>query len=81
MSRTKFKSQWRQDRTFRNQSQRWNGLSTKKFFKRQANRKVRYYKHNLSNGKYYQKLYNPYNLCDYKWYVDRYEDSPKYFSK
>lgn len=43
--------------------------STKKFGKRYANKKVRRYKGVIQNGKWYRKIYNSWDICDYKWYV------------
>ncbi|MFW6047250.1 MAG: hypothetical protein ACOCP4_05640 [Candidatus Woesearchaeota archaeon] len=40
---------------------------TPKFFKRKANKKVRKFKGELPEGKVYRKLYNPYDICDWKF--------------
>ena len=40
-----------------------------KWAKNQANRKVRRYKKDLVNGKAYKKLYDPWNICDWKFLV------------
>ena len=42
----------------------WCDSST--FGKRQANKRVRHYKGDLSNGKSFKKLYCSYDICDYK---------------
>lgn len=36
------------------------------FAKRQANKKVRRYAGDLSDGKGYRKLYDPWDICDWK---------------
>lgn len=53
----------------------WNHST--KFRKQQANKKVRRYKHALSNGKMYRRLTNPYDIYDivfrnsiYEWRAD-----------
>lgn len=38
-----------------------------KWGKRQANKKVRRYKGEITNGKGYKKLYESWNICDYHW--------------
>jgi hypothetical protein len=35
--------------------------------KREANRKVRRFHGDVSDGKWYRKLYNPYNIKDFWW--------------
>ena len=47
------------------------------YSKNQANRKVRRYKRKIKDGKSYRKLYNSYNICDYKFYWDK----PKSYRK
>ncbi|MBE1444768.1 hypothetical protein [Paenibacillus sp. OAS669] len=36
--------------------------------KRQANKAVRRYTNDLPNGKGYRKVYNPWNICDYRFF-------------
>ena len=38
-----------------------------KWGKRQANRKFRHTLDNVSNGKYYRKVYSSWDICDYKF--------------
>ena len=45
----------------------WSGDSGP-WWKRQANKKVRRYKKDLSNGKDYKKLYCSWDICDYGSY-------------
>lgn len=47
-----------------------------KFAKRQASRKVRYYKGYIPDGSHYKKLYCSWNIFDYKWFV--YENEEPY---
>lgn len=42
--------------------------------KRQANRKVRRYSRGISNGMSYKKLYEQYDICDWKWFGNLQED-------
>ena len=37
------------------------------FFKRYANKVVRQFKGELANGKAYRRLYNSWDICDYKF--------------
>lgn len=48
--------------------------------KRYANRKVRRTQ-DTYNGKLYIKLYNQYNICDWKWYIPPSEFTYKYRNK
>ena len=41
--------------------------SNKKFGKKCANRRVRYYKGDLANGKSYIKLFEQWDICDFGW--------------
>jgi hypothetical protein len=43
------------------------------YAKRQAAKAVRRYKGELSNGKEYRKLYNPWNICDWKFLQNPYD--------
>lgn len=45
----------------------YKGSKRRQWCKRQANRVVRR-SEDVSDGKSYRKFYNPYNICDYKWY-------------
>jgi len=38
--------------------------------KRQANKVVRKYL-DIIGGKFYRKLFDPWNICDWKWYPDK----------
>lgn len=40
---------------------------TPSFFKQQANKKVRKFDGMIPNGKAYRKLYEPYEICDWKF--------------
>lgn len=40
----------------------------KKFLKKIANRRVRRFNHKLANGSAYRKLYQSYEICDYKFF-------------
>lgn len=42
--------------------------------KKQANRKVRRYKHAIPNGKWYRKIYNPWDIHDSVSYFSRQQD-------
>ena len=47
----------------------WIDSTMKKHGKRYANRKVRHSK-GLPNGSYYKRLYDSWEICDYKWLAD-----------
>ena len=47
---------------------------SKKYGKRAANKKVRRSSF-VSSGKKYKKLYDSWNIADYKWYCTKPEDS------
>ncbi|QUH21925.1 hypothetical protein [Alkaliphilus sp. B6464] len=42
---------------------------SRKFSKRESNKKVRRYNNVITNGKAYRKLYNSWNIYDYIFYV------------
>jgi hypothetical protein len=48
------------------------------FAKRQASRKVRYYKGEIKDGCYFKKLYPSYNIFDYSWIVFVHDEVKKY---
>ncbi|WP_214630813.1 hypothetical protein [Paenibacillus agaridevorans] len=39
-----------------------------RWIKRQANKAVRRYRSGVANGKWYRKLFCPWNICDYRFY-------------
>lgn len=46
------------------------GGSYKKFAKRQANKQVRKADY-VHGGAYYKRIHCSWDICDYKWYVDK----------
>ena len=42
-----------------------------KWWKNQANRRVRHYKGELPNGKAYKKVYESWEIRDYNWYMSK----------
>lgn len=44
------------------------GGSHRKFAKRQANKLIRRYKEEISNGRHYAKLFCSWDICDYKFW-------------
>ena len=51
-----------------------------KFGKRQANKRVRHYKGFLANGRSYKKVFDTWNICDYK-YISFFPGDQKYKRK
>jgi len=47
----------------------YKGSRIKQYHKNQANKKVRR-SENVPDGMMYRKYYDPWKICDYKWYVD-----------
>ena len=47
----------------------YKGSRTKQFNKREANKRIRNAKE-VSDGKTYRKFYNPWDICDYKFYAE-----------
>lgn len=45
------------------------GSKTKRIRKKQANKAVKQ-EAEISNGKAYRKVYNPWNICDYKFKLE-----------
>jgi len=56
------------------------GSPSKKIFKRIAGKKVRKYK-DLIDGKFYKKVSNSYDICDYRFDESDSEEIWKYKSK
>lgn len=50
---------------------------TAKLLKREANKKVRRYKHGIADGKSYRKIYNPWDIHDVVFYTT-FEDVQRY---
>lgn len=46
------------------------GGEARKFFKNYANRKVRRFKGEMQNGKWYRKIFDSWSICDWKWMYD-----------
>ncbi len=46
------------------------GSVRRQFAKRAANKTIRRYQGHIPNGKAYRKLYNPWDICDWRWKVD-----------
>lgn len=40
-----------------------------RWVKRQASKAVRRYAEETSNGKWYRRVYCPWNICDYRFYI------------
>lgn len=51
------------------------------FYKRQAARKIRYYKGIIPNGSYFKKLYCSWNIFDYKRRITNYNESFMFYGK
>jgi len=47
-----------------------NGSRYKKFMKNYANRKIRRKNNAVPDGKYYRKITNPWEICDYRYPID-----------
>lgn len=57
------------------------GKDRSPFYKNQANRRVRRFEDSIPNGGSYKKLYEQWNICDYKciWFVK--EDLNDYLNR
>lgn len=62
-------------------TQGYGGLA-RKFFKKQANKRVRKYQSDMSEGGYFKKVSKmSYLICDYKFYLDEFPRDEKMLKK
>ena len=54
----------------RSRKKQWGFSSRNSFAKKQANKVVRRYKDNIENGGFYKKLYESYDICDFRCIYD-----------
>lgn len=54
--------------------------SDKKIHKKIANRRVRRFNRDIANGKAYRKLYESWEICDWKWLCENPEEEKDYKS-